>query len=162
MLTNHGWNKIINPEKWSKLGNSFTKYFGDLIDFANPMFGFLASFSESACAILILLGFCTQPAAVLLSLTMLFAALYHITGTGNPESALIYFSIFTVVFASLLLRHSFCGFCSMAADRCRRRSMPRSRSLREIGAPDLLPDPIVTDHRLDQALQTVGRTQRFG
>ena len=67
MLTNHGWNKIINPEKWSKLGNSFTKYFGDLIDFANPMFGFLASFSESACAILILLGFCTQPAAILLS-----------------------------------------------------------------------------------------------
>jgi putative oxidoreductase len=97
MLTNHGWNKIINPEKWSKLGNSFTKYFGDLIDFANPMFGFLASFSESVGAILILLGLFTQPAAVLLSLTMLFAALYHITGTGNPESALIYFSIFLTI-----------------------------------------------------------------
>ena len=57
MLTNHGWSKIINPEKWYKLGNAFTKFFGDLIDFMNPVFGFLASTSESVCAVFILLGF---------------------------------------------------------------------------------------------------------
>ena len=42
MLVNHGWGKIINPEKWYKLGNAFTKFFGDSIDFMNPFFGFLA------------------------------------------------------------------------------------------------------------------------
>ena len=46
MLVDHGWSKIINPEKWYKLGNAFTKYFGDLIDFMNSFFGFLASFQN--------------------------------------------------------------------------------------------------------------------
>ena len=97
MLTNHGWSKIINPEKWYKLGNAFTKFFGDLIDFMNQVFGFLASTSESVCAVIILLGLFTKQSAILLSFTMLFAALHHITGTGSPESAWIYFSIFFAI-----------------------------------------------------------------
>ena len=50
-IANHGWSKITNPAKWEKLGNAFTKYFGELLVFANPFFGFLAAFSESICAI---------------------------------------------------------------------------------------------------------------
>ena len=97
MLVNHGWGKIINPEKWYKLGNAFTKFFGDSIDFMNPFFGFLASLSESFGAVLILLGLFTKQSAMLLSFTMLFAALHHITGTGSPENAWIYFSIFVAI-----------------------------------------------------------------
>ena len=71
MLVDHGWSKIINPEKWYKLGNAVTKYFGDLIDFMNPFFGFLASLSESVGAVLILFGLFTKQSSMLLSLTMI-------------------------------------------------------------------------------------------
>ena len=97
MYKRQGWSKIINPEKWYKLGNAVTKYFGDLIDFMNPFFGFLASLSESVGAVLILFGLFTKQSSMLLSLTMLFAALNHITGTGSPEKAWIYFSIFLAI-----------------------------------------------------------------
>ncbi len=97
MLVDHGWSKIINPEKWYKLGNAVTKYFGDLIDFMNPFFGLLASLSESVGAVLILFGLFTKQSSMLLSLTMFFAALNHITGTGSPEKAWIYFSIFLAI-----------------------------------------------------------------
>ena len=50
MIVNHGWKKIINPEKWNGLGEAVTKYLG-VIDFLNPIFGFLAAFSESVCAV---------------------------------------------------------------------------------------------------------------
>ncbi len=97
MFINHGWNKIINPSKWEKYGTFFTKHFGGFIDFTNIPFGFMASFSESVCAIMVLIGIFTQPAAALISFTMFIAALHHITGTGNPESAWLYFSIFTAI-----------------------------------------------------------------
>ena len=96
LLANHGWSKITHPEKWDGLGSAVTKYVG-VIDFLNPMFGFLGAFSESICAGLVLIGLFTQPAAALVVGTMFFAAMYHITGTGNPESALIYMSIFAAI-----------------------------------------------------------------
>ena len=96
LLANHGWGKITHPEKWSGLGTAVTKYVG-IIDFLSPIFGFLGAFSESICAGLVLIGLFTQPAAVLVVGTMFFAAMYHITGTGNPESALIYMSIFAAI-----------------------------------------------------------------
>ena len=96
LLANHGWGKITHPEKWDGLGSAVTKYVG-FIDFLNPMFGFLGAFSESICAGLVLIGLFTQPAAALVVGTMFFAAMYHITGTGNPESALIYMSIFAAI-----------------------------------------------------------------
>lgn len=99
LLANHGWGKITHPEKWAGLGSAVTKYFG-VIDFLNPMFGFLGAFSESICAGLVLIGLFTQPAAALVVGTMFFAAMYHITGTGNPESALIYMSIFAAIAAA--------------------------------------------------------------
>jgi len=97
MLVNHGWKKITNPQKWERYGNFLTKYFGDLLDFVNIPFGFMASFSESVCAILIMIGLFTQPASILLAFTMLVAAMHHITGTGSPENAWVFFSIYTAI-----------------------------------------------------------------
>ncbi len=98
MVTNHGWGKITHPENWTRIGGAVTKYFGGLIDFANPIFGFLAAFSESVCSILIILGLFTIPSSLLLSGTMFFAALNHITsGKGSPESALVYLAIFAAI-----------------------------------------------------------------
>ena len=94
MIVNHGWKKITNPEKWERYGTFLTKYFGDLLDFLNVPLGFMAAFSESVCSILIILGILTHPSAILLSFTMLVAAMHHITGTGSPESAWIFFSIY--------------------------------------------------------------------
>ena len=89
MIVNHGWKKITNPQKWERYGNFFTKYFGDFLDFANIPFGFMASFSESFCAVMVLLGIFTQPASMLIAFTMFVAAMHHITGTGSPENALV-------------------------------------------------------------------------
>ena len=97
MVANHGWKKITNPEKWERYGNFFTKYFGDILDFANVPFGFMASFSESICAIMVLAGIFTQPASLLIAFTMLVAAMHHITGTGSPENAFVFFSIYTAI-----------------------------------------------------------------
>tara|TARA_B100001741_G_scaffold217567_1_gene180331 strand:+ start:642 stop:1082 length:441 start_codon:yes stop_codon:yes gene_type:complete len=97
MVANHGWKKITNPEKWERYGNFFTKYFGDILDFANVPFGFMASFSESICAIMVLAGIFTQPASILIAFTMLVAAMHHITGTGSPENAFVFFSIYTAI-----------------------------------------------------------------
>ena len=100
LFANHGWGKIINPEKWVKLGNAFSKYFGGILDFANPVFGFTAAFSESICAVLVLVGLFTRPAATFVAATMFVAAFHHITTTGSPESAFIYFSIFATIVAT--------------------------------------------------------------
>ena len=97
MIANHGWKKITNPQKWERYGNFFTKYFGDFLDFANIPFGFMASFSESICAVMVLLGIFTQPASILIAFTMFVAAMHHITGTGSPENALVFFSIYTTI-----------------------------------------------------------------
>ena len=107
MLVNHGWKKITNPQKWERYGNFITKYFGDFLDFTNVPFGFMASFSESVCAILIMIGLFTQPASFLLAFTMLVAAMYHITGTGSPENAWVFFSIYTAIILVGPGRYSF-------------------------------------------------------
>ena len=100
MFINHGWGKITNPAKWDRYGTFFTKYFGGFLDFTNIPLGFMAAFAESICAIMVLIGLFTQPAAFLVAFTMLVAAMHHITGTGSPESAWIFFSIFIAIFLS--------------------------------------------------------------
>jgi putative oxidoreductase len=97
LAKNHGWGKITHPEKWEWLGSTVTKYFGGALDFASPAIGFVAAFSESICAVLVLVGLFTQPAAVLVGGTMFMAAMHHITTTGSPESALIYLAIFVAI-----------------------------------------------------------------
>ncbi len=97
LAANHGWSKITNPEKWDWLGMTFAKYFFGVLDFAAPAFGFIAAFSESICAILVLFGLFARPAAMMVAATMFVAAMHHITTTGSPESAWVYFSVFLAI-----------------------------------------------------------------
>ena len=99
LLMNHGWDKInAGPDKWTGLGRTGLMPLG--IESFHTFFGFMAAFSESICAGLVLIGLFTQPAAVLVAGTMFFAAMYHIKGTGNPESALVYMSLFAAIAAA--------------------------------------------------------------
>ena len=94
LLMNHGWDKIIaGPDKWSGLGQTGLMSLG--INSFHTFFGFMAAFSESICAILVIIGLLTRPAAALITITMLVGANFHISsGRGNPEMALLYGIIF--------------------------------------------------------------------
>ena len=100
MFFEHGWGKISNPDRWEKLGSSLTQYLNISFDSINIFFGFAASFSESICAIFIFFGFFTKPSTFLLAFTMFIAGMKHITGTGSPENAFVYCSIFIALFFS--------------------------------------------------------------
>ena len=65
MVYNHGWRKITaDPEKWNRLGHALTDFIG--LEFLSTFFGFMAAFSESVCALLIIIGLFTRPASILL------------------------------------------------------------------------------------------------
>ncbi len=90
MVVNHGWDKLLGgPERWADVGEFGMKHLE--IHYFYTLWGFLASFSESIGSIFIGIGLGTRFSSLLLMLTMLVAANFHITtGKGNPESALIY------------------------------------------------------------------------
>jgi len=95
----HGWGKIAGgPEQWVGLGGTM-EIFG--LGFAPTFWGFMAAFAEFACALLVVVGFLTRPAALLVVINMAVAATAHITGAidGGPEMALLY----GFVFLSLIL-----------------------------------------------------------
>ena len=94
LLMNHGWDKIIaGSDKWTGLGRTGLMPFG--IESFHTVFGFMAAFSESICAILVVIGLLTRPAAALITITMLVGVNFHISlGKGSPEMALLYGIIF--------------------------------------------------------------------
>ena len=99
MALGHGWGKITGgPEQWAGLGGTM-EIFG--LGFAPTFWGFMAAFAEFACALLVVLGLLTRPAALLLVVNMAVAATAHVTGAidGGPEMALLY----AFVFLSLIL-----------------------------------------------------------
>ena len=99
MALGHGWGKIAGgPEQWAGLGGTM-EIFG--LGFAPTFWGFMAAFAEFACALLVVVGFLTRPAALLVVINMAVAATAHITGAidGGPEMALLY----GFVFLSLIL-----------------------------------------------------------
>ena len=85
VLTFHGYSKISGgPELWEKIGTSMS-HLG--IGFAPTFWGFMASFSEFVCSILLILGVLFRPAALLLAFTMLVAILRHLNlPVDNPSS----------------------------------------------------------------------------
>ena len=96
MVYNHGWGKITaGPEKWDRLGNALTDFIG--IEFLNTFFGFMAAFSESVCALLIVIGLFTRPASILLLFTMFVASMNHIIDGEMPELAIMYFTVTFVI-----------------------------------------------------------------
>ena len=95
MVVNHGYGKITDgPERWERLGGAMEQ-FG--IDFLPTFWGFMASFSESVCAVLLIFGMFTLPASFLLSVTMFVAAYGHVLDGENAEKAFIFGAIFLAV-----------------------------------------------------------------
>ena len=89
MVYNHGWGKITaGPEKWNRLGNALTDIIG--FEYLSTFFGFMAAFSESVCALLIVIGLFTIPASILLFFTMFVAIMNHIIDNEMPELAIMY------------------------------------------------------------------------
>ena len=82
----HGWDILVGgPERWEGLGGSVARYG---LDFWPTLWGFLAAFSESIGALLILAGVLFAPMSFLLAVTMLVAWLGHIlSGQGTPGHA---------------------------------------------------------------------------
>jgi putative oxidoreductase len=84
MLVLRGWSKITGgPEFWAQIGKSM-ELVG--ITFAPAAWGFLASFAESGCSVLLILGVLFRPAAAMLAFTMLIAGSYHLSlPAGDPN-----------------------------------------------------------------------------
>ena len=77
MFVLHGWPKITGgPAVWGKVGSAVSN-FG--IDFAFTWFGFFAAGAEFIGGILIVLGLLFRPACAALTMTMLVAAVMHLS-----------------------------------------------------------------------------------
>ena len=99
MVYNHGWSKITaDPEKWNRLGHALTDLIG--LEFLSTFFGFMAAFSESVCALLIIIGLFTRPASILLFFTMFVAMMNHIIDNEMPELAIMYCLLSLVLIVS--------------------------------------------------------------
>jgi len=89
MFINHGIFKITaGTEKWKKLGSVVTDIIG--FEFLNIFLGFMAAFSESICAIFIVLGLFNRLASILLFITMVIASMKHFIDGSFPELAMLY------------------------------------------------------------------------
>ncbi len=93
LIYNHGWPKIMRVLE----GNY---RFGDPIGIGNEASLILAAFAEGICALLVLLGFYTRAACIILMINFAVAILFHHVGMafGTFEMALLYFSIFLTIF----------------------------------------------------------------
>lgn len=89
----HGWGKMAGgPEFWADHGQTMN-LFG--LGFLPSFWGFMSSFAEFFCALLVVLGLLFRPALILLILNMAVAATMHLsTGRGSPEQALMYGLVF--------------------------------------------------------------------
>ncbi|MDA9596769.1 DoxX family protein [Flavobacteriaceae bacterium] len=95
----HGWSKILgDTDRWSRLGNGLTQWFG--LDVLNVPLGFMAAFSESIGALLLAVGFMTRSTSFLLAFTMLVATIKNITGVGieKAELSLLFLILSCVIF----------------------------------------------------------------
>ena len=99
MVYNHGWGKITaGQERWDRIGHALTDIIG--FEFLSTFFGFMAAFSESVCALLIVIGLFTIPASILLSFTMFVAIMNHIIDNELPELAIMYCLLLLVLIVS--------------------------------------------------------------
>src|SRR5690349_12115928 len=88
MIWLKGWpNLYLGLSQWTKLG-SHMKHLG--ITFVPAGWGFAAAFAESIGCLLIILGLFFRPAALLLLLTMIVAAVMEVkvNGWGSAHHAL--------------------------------------------------------------------------
>ena len=93
----HGWPKLAGGiSAWKKYGQAM-KHVG--IGAWPEFWGFMAAFSETFGAALIVIGFCFRPAALLLLITMCVASIMesrtgNIVGASHPiEMAIVFFAL---------------------------------------------------------------------
>ena len=90
----YGYEKIFaGPENWAQLGSNMA-VLG--ITFWPVVWGFMAAFAEFAGGILLMLGLAFRPALVILSGTMIVAAIGHTLGDigGGPWHATEMLTVF--------------------------------------------------------------------
>ena len=89
----HGLGKMTGgSEKWMIIGSLGLKSIG--VESFHTFFGFMASFSEFVGGIRLAIGFLVRPSAILLTITMAFAVLFHFKSGEFGESAAIYGILF--------------------------------------------------------------------
>ena len=96
MFYYHGLKKISSTASWEWLGKAAMSVIG--IDFGFIFFGFLAALSEGVLVWLVFFGIFTRLSSLLVILTMFFASAYHLADGESAESALIYLTIYLVIF----------------------------------------------------------------
>ena len=96
MFYYHGLKKISSTGSWEWLGKAAMSVVG--IDFGFVFFGFLAALSEGVLVWSVLLGIFTRFSSFFIILTMFFASAYHLSHGESAESAIIYMTIYLVVF----------------------------------------------------------------
>lgn len=86
------------PELWAMIGAS-TQNVG--FNFATEFWGFMASLSEFGGGILLILGLCVRPAVIFMGITMIMAAIQHLSMQDqwyNVITPVVYLSIFILFF----------------------------------------------------------------
>ena len=96
MFYYHGLKKISSTTSWEWLGKAAMSVIG--IEFGYIYFGFLAALSEGVLVWLVFLGIFTRLSSLFIILTMFFASSYHLVDGESAESALIYLTIYLVIF----------------------------------------------------------------
>ena len=96
MFYYHGLKKISSTASWEWLGKAAMSVIG--IEFGYIYFGFLAALSEGLLVWLVFLGIFTRLSSLFIILTMFFASSYHLADGESAESALIYLTIYLVIF----------------------------------------------------------------
>ena len=96
MFYYHGMKKISSISSWEWLGKAAMSTIG--IEFGFIYFGFLAALSEAVLVWFISFGFLTRLSSLFLISSMFFASAYHLADGESAESALIYLTIYLVIF----------------------------------------------------------------
>lgn len=94
----NGYGKITaGPQLWEKIGGAMSNLG---IHFLPVFWGFMASFAEFFCALLVAIGFLTRSAALLVAFTMFVAAythLYNGDGFGDASHAIELLTVFAAL-----------------------------------------------------------------
>ena len=96
MFYYHGMKKVSSSRSWEWLGEAAMSVIG--IEFGYYFFGFLAALSEGVLVWFVILGIFTRLSSLFLMATMFFASVYHLADGESAESALIYLTIYFVIF----------------------------------------------------------------
>jgi putative oxidoreductase len=85
ILAFHGYGKLTGgTDAWGNVGAGMQNLG---IGFAPVFWGFMATFAEFVCSILIVLGVLFRPAVVMLAFTMFVAVLYHVNLPADAPGA---------------------------------------------------------------------------